>query len=580
MTTVVSNSNPLAPGNAIQVVAIPANALGSDGGIPIYNPSLGFKIWSEDQIFNGGPATNKYIPNLNDIVILFTNNQMTFTKVIGYNSDMTSIVQEQTLGSDPTSFSPNDIFTGIGPGAPSDIYRVYVDSSVNPKRVNIDAMLTVSGTECRSFKLYKGSTVGSQGTVVSMRYNGSGSYVDDAVAMKPLQQNNSTTTLWGFPEFHTNHILADGEVLTLVIYTDTGSVYHHRQLMVQNTDYFRTTDYSKKAIDHIALETVFMGVNDNIIHYPINVTAGSVNMTCVVTYKDGTTQNVSIDGSRAKIFGFSEYQATYTGQQFEVALQYVIGANESYIGDGLNVDGTVITRVYQAVTSAQPGNYNYRLYCQPVFNMLATRYDLKWWLHNLDRNVSYDATGVVTVNEGLTPYDGTLFGSKQTLNVSVDVEDVNGSLAAYRHTQSLAVTLYGSPATHDTPFGVAYDINQSSLYGDRTYATISNNGSGNTIVNIAPGLSNLNDWIDRMYTRLRPSFDNSIEPNAPTPTHVIVKYDATNTVTVPIVNQNLSLTLSGNITNWSGKSLILTFIKDIGSGNAIQYLATGVVYMR
>lgn len=581
MTTVVTITNPLAPGNAISVVAVPASAIGTDGGIPIYNPSAGFKIWHENQLFNGGPAIGKYIPNIDDLVVLFLGKTLTFAKVIGYNSDMTSVVQELMYANDPSMFSPNDIFTNIGPGAPSDIFRVYIDNSVSPSRVNIDAMLTVHGTECRSFKLYKGSTVGPTGKVISVKYNGSGAYVDDPIELKPLQQNNSTTTLWGFPEFHTNFTLADGEVLTLIIYTDTGSVFHHRQLMVQNTDYFRTTDYTKKQIDHISLQSPYLSANDNTINYPINVTVGSVNMACVVTYKDGTTKHVPIDGVKSKLYGFSQYQSTYVGQEFEVALQYVIGADEAYVGEGLNVDATVITRIYEAQTSAQPGNYNYRLYCQPVFNILTTQYDLHWWLHNLDRNVSYDATGVVSVNDtGSTPYDGTLFGTKQNLNVSVDVQNVDASLAPYRYTQSLAITLFGSVATQDTPFGVAYDINQVQLYGDRAYATLVNNSSGDTLVTIAPGFSNLDDWLDRMYKRLRPSFDISIEPNAPMPTHVIVKYNATNSMTIPIIDQNVTLTLAGNMVNWSGKSLKLTFIQDLGNNNAIKYLATGIVYMR
>lgn len=580
MTTVVSSTNPLAPGNALQLVPVPASAVGTDGGIPFYNPSAGFKIWSEGQIFNGGAATGKYIPNLDDIVLLFTNNVMTFTRVIGYNSDMTAVVQELLIGSDPSSFSPNDVFTGIGPGAPSDIFRVYVDSTVNPKRVNIDAMLTINGTECRSFKLYKGSAVGNGGTVVSMMYNGSGTYVADPIALKPLQQNGASTTLWGFPEFHTNYTLADGEVLTLVIYTDSGSVYHHRQLMVQNTDYFRTTDYAKKAIDHIELQTPFTNVNDGIIHYPINVTAGSVNMMCIVTYKDGTTRTVPIDGTQAKVFGFAQYQATYVGQQFQVVVQYVLAANESYIGDGLNVDGSVISRAYDAVTSAVPGNYNYRLYCLPVYNILTSRYDLKWWLHNLDRNVSYDASAAVVVNQGGTPYDGTLYNSKQTLNVAVDVQAVSGALAPYRYTQSLAITLYASPATTDTPFAISYDANQGQLYGDRTYGTIANDGvTGNTKVTLAPGLPTTADWLNRMYDRLKPSFDTLVEPSAPTPTHAIVRYNTT-VVTVPLSNQYVQFTLPGNTSTWSGKTVYLTFIKDMGATNPVKYLATGCAYLR
>src|ERR1035437_1218023 len=120
--------------------------VGTDNVSPIYNADRRWQVWNMDEIYLGGIANNKYVPKINDVIFEIVGN--TITKYIVTDISLTTMLPtyvEENTTPVSTEFTGEDILLGVGPGTQSDTYRVYIDKSVTPYRLAVDARLKVAG---------------------------------------------------------------------------------------------------------------------------------------------------------------------------------------------------------------------------------------------------------------------------------------------------------------------------------------------------------------------------------------------------------------------------------------------------
>ena len=297
------------------------NITGSDGVVPIYSPQDRWTTWNITEIYLGTVGAGKFVPKVRDYVVDTDTNQ--YWRVTSIDQSTLIAVLAPVVLVSAGAFSETDVLLGVGPGTQSDTYRVYIDNSVIPSVMAVDARLHVAGTMVTTCKIFRGSELSGSEFVISAFYDQSGNLLGQAIPLElvamPNGQNYSIKTV---PVCYTVATVPDGEIVTAVFYSDSGHVVSKRQLLVENTAFIRSSNTAVKYITSITLETPFLSSSDpRLVQYPMNIPLNGLSLIGVVHYSNGETLKMPVDGTKFSIFGFDGYVATIVGQQLPLVLR-------------------------------------------------------------------------------------------------------------------------------------------------------------------------------------------------------------------------------------------------------------------
>jgi len=543
---------------------------GADGIVPISNPNGTFHIWALNEVYQGptSPGLNRYVPNVSDRVIdLDTNDWYKITVVDPTTFVPTLLLITNAIPVD--NFTDNDILLGVGPGTPSDTYRVYIDKSVLPYTLCVDARLQVAGSAADSCILYTGSQTDNSAVAVSAIYDQSGNLLGQNIPLELVAMaNGNNIAVKTVTVCHTNANLLDGEIITAVIYSATGNVVSKRQLLVENTAFIRSTDTSIKYITSISLESPFLSQSDNtLIQYPINVPLNGLMLTGVVTYSDGSQIRMPVDGTKFRIDGFAGYIATQIGQKFKLVLKYNLSPGEIVYG-ATNIDGQstkyFMTANYKATTLKASGAFSVKLYAYPVWIDNLNGYRLEWYMYTLDRALVYNVTPYVHYNLNSQQLQPVNYGAQQTLSVYINMQDIDATFTNYKNVQTINVTLVAPATVRSTNWTIGFTPGQNPPFGVNNFAA-STMTSTNALppvvtwqVNIASGSITLDDWLNRMYYATLPLTDSTTEAGPPVPNMFSLSINGAD-VEFPISAWNTTITVPGAVPDTS--TLLVKFFK-------------------
>lgn len=528
---------------------------GTDGVVPVYEPNTRWTTWSLKEIYLGQQGQNRYVPKVNDYVVDIDTAQ--YYKVDSIDpTTMVPSLKKITLVNDG-AFTDQDILLGVGPGTQSDTYRVYIDKSVMPYALAVDARLKVAGTMVSSAKIFKGSEIYGTSEVISAFYDQSGNLLGQAIPLE-LVAMDGNISIRTVPVCHTTENLADGEIVTVVFFSDNGHVVSKRQLLVENTAFIRSTDVATKYITGITLDSPFLSSGDpRLIQYPLNVPLSGLSLMGKVQYSDGSALTMPVDGTKFSLFGFEGYVATIVGQKFPLVLKYSLSDNEIVYGASV-ADGKFLTEQYRATTLKADGAYTVKLFGYPVWIDATQGYRIEWFLYNLDRNVMYRVTPYVKFNQNTRVFDPTAYGVLQHLSVSINLKDVNGTYRSYNHVQTIDIVLLAPGTDRTGNWTVGFDPAQNPPYGNSMFASYNMINANLSTVQIDFGAATQEEWLQRIYLNTKPMMDESRELAAPTPDFFALVLGDTQ-VEFPISQWNSALQLTTSLTN-SG-TLFVKFFK-------------------
>ena len=545
-----------------------AGITGTDGIVPVYDPAARWCWWNLNEVFIGptGPGYKRYVPKIGDYVE-DTEEYVTYkvTAIDGVTliATLIPIIRPGTSG----NISVTDRLVGVGPGTQSDTYRIYLDTSVTPHVLAVDTRLRVAGTMTSYCKIFKGSLLSSNGEVIGFLYDQSGVYLTDNIPLEVVSINNQTVhSIKVVKVAYTNQELLDGEVVTVVFYNDEGHVVSKQQLLVENTAFIRSINVSEKYVSHISLKSPFLSQSDeSTLEYPINIPLQAFNMIGVVHYSDGSKLELPVDNTRFKILGLERYVATVVGQQVNLVLSYALGVNETAYG-ATSGDGKYVVAPFKLITTNQVGAFSVKLYCYPVWINNATGYVLKWFMYNLDRDISYDVSQYVSYNSPQQSFNGTSFGVNQIVSARINLRDVSPSFTSYIHIQNVEIQLKEPGTARTTNWTIKFDPTQVNLYGIDVAAFVTILSASSTRINIKSGATSQSDWLNKLYFNTRPLYDNRREIAAPTPNFfAIVTGSARYEYPVSAWNDLFNIS-SGLIIN---DTLFIEWIKRTASGDII-----------
>ena len=552
------------PTNFGSNIVIPNISGSIDGKVPVYNPDGRFQTWALEQLWNGTVGTNRYVPNVGDLV--WDKVEREFLEVIDVDPStlVPTLASVEESVKDAGLVDKVDLVLGVGPGKASDTFRCYIDTSVMPHTLAVDGRCLTFGSEVRTYQICRGSELDGTLKVISAMYDQSGQYVGNSVPLElASMRDHSNFCTWTFPTCYTTDQVDDNEVLQVRVFTADGGLKQKFIVLAENTAFIRLTDTAYKYITHISLETPFLSPGDpNLIEYPLNVPLKGLNLFGIVHYSDGTSRRMPVDGTKFEIMGFNHFVATQVGEQTKLVLQYNLSNDEIHYGSSVSVT-KAIQELYRAVSVKEDGSYTVKLFCYPDWIDDLNGYRLRFFMYNLDRNTYKEVTAFTKMNDNTAAFKPKQYGVLQQLSVSVNLRDVNPAYKSWIHVQVIDVVLHREPTDDSgSPWLIGYEREQMPLFGVNNWAEVEYVNATRRLLDISLGETNIEEWYKRMFWATKPLYAPSVEAKSPLPNTFIVATRA-KTYEFPIEQWNSKLTLDKDVLNV--ETVYIRFIRRVGT---------------
>ncbi len=525
---------------------------------PIQDRARGYRSWLRAEIYTGPYGTGKWVPNVNDSVIDWDQG---FFRV--YEVDDTTKLSKMRKVQFPgdAGVQPEDILLGAGPGYQSESFRMYLDTSVVPHKLAPDRRTRLYGKDARYYKVFTGSDINDPNAkVISANYDAGGTFLGENVPLELAVMSNVENVAVMYPaQGYTMQKLNDGEVVTLALYDDEGSVLSLQRMLILNTAFMRASEAGKKYITGISLDSAFIDSADQkVIRFPINMPVQNMGLYGVIHYSDGTVERLPIDGTRFSLYGLDNYVSTIENQRVPLSLVYRLSPTDYSVNHDVSLNRT-ITEDYWAITTKIDGALSVKLFMYPVWISAAAGYRMTYWLCNLDRNKVYRLLDEhVQLGPNSAPFDPTAYGVLQKLDVVVDLNKVDGIFPKMRHTQSFEIALLTRGDSQQTNWSIGFDPAQDPPYGIGLAAKMTFVNVNNSKLRLDNDRQSLGEWLKDVFYNTKPLYNADLETQAPEPTHFVLVFNSRE-IEYPISQWNSELTVPNDLVQ--GAVLYIKFIK-------------------
>lgn len=493
--------------------------VGVDGHNPIYDnsPDARWNMWSIHQVWLGEEGENKFVPKVNDYVLEPESGLM----YIVVSLDPITFVPELSRANLKQGNSVDSLLS-----ITEDNFRVYYDKTTRPFSLTVDGFFYTHSLTATFARIYRGSFL-EPSNIISRLYNNNGEFIGHDVPLSLVAFNSHDNYgIKSIPSCNTDVELRDGELATVVTFTSDGKVVSKAACIIEDTSYVTQAYAEQRYITQIFIKSSFLDeLNPTTINYPINLPIVSFNPIGVVQYNDGSQIEYPVDGQRFSLFGLDTFVSTIIGHKVPLVLSYKMTSTEAALAN-VSIDGNFITRPYELIVSEPNRSYDVKLFIYPIWIDEVTGYNYKVYMTNLDRNIMYDVTSKVTISTSSPGFNPLAYGITQRLTFVLNLNDVVGSFRNFQHVQTVDILLR-APAnntnvtniwevSHEAPGIIPY-------YGTNLRAIL-NMDTRRSIV-IDNGSADQADFLDKLYWSTGPLSNPVTETQAPTPTHMEVKYD-------------------------------------------------------
>lgn len=528
---------------------------------PLYDPTRSWQIFNYNDIYSGPTGTGVIVPNVGDQVRKIVGNVATdyVVESVALGSLISTLVP-LVIGNNTANTLNMDTLFGDTPNT----YAIYIDKSVVPFALNVDARLELKGSMITSCKIFQGSDISPAGNVISAVYDASGNYVGENVGLSLVASDayNNNVAVKVINPCNTSANLLDGELVTVVCYNVSGNVVSESKLYVHNTGFVRPVNAANKTVINIGLISPFLSsTNSSVINYPLNLQMNVANLIGVVYYSDGSSNAMPVDGVKFIVDGLSAYTSTNVGQSYSIVANYVLQPGEAACGVN-NTNVPHISRAYSLITSPANLNYQIQLFAYPVWKSSSASYTLEWFMYDMVRSHAFDVTNYITFAPGST-FNGTLYGSKQTVTAQLNLSSVSQIYNSFNYSQAIDVMLeapgtFRQNATTPPNWYVTPVSGTMPMFGAGAFATYLVNGPNNTTLSLAGTYTSQATWLAAYYNNTLPMTIAGVETAPPTPTHFTLVINGAST-TYPISSWNAAIVTAQTVTQNS--TLFIQFIQ-------------------
>lgn len=545
---------------------------GTDGFVPVRDTSSFWAIYAKDDCWLGDKASGKIIPKLKDYVE-DTDFHITY-QVIGYNDIWVPILKRVTP-LPVADMESEDLLLG----QTRDAYRVLIDKKVIPHRLQVDGRCYVNARNAATARVYRGNPVNGAEEIVSLVLDQAGLPIGTLIPLVLSSiPNGQNVSQYYVPTAYTNADIKDGEFLWVVLYDATGAPLSSKGLRAVITSFTTGTDVSIKAVTGIALEGALMSkLIPNRLEIPLNLTLNSINLMGVVNYNSGEPKKQPVDGNRFTLLGLNAFAPTQAGQVSRMDLRYALNQGEvSYVGTEVSASRFVMERIDVVVVDVE-NQLSVKLMPYPVWMGNLLGYRLRWFLVNLKRDIMYDVSSLVETGNGSPVLDPLLYGVKQNLTVAIDLSKVNGQWRAWRHVQTVGITLLRSADQVGTKWRIGFAPNQVPEYGENLVIRSLLVNQNLVQLDIKSGFNTLTEWLNGWYYNTLPLTNPRLEANPLVPTHVVfTDGSSTNQVKLKIEDYwNNRFTFNSPVL--TQQTWFLQFVRETAQGDLVLGVSGAIV---
>jgi len=528
---------------------------GTDGFTPVYAPNATWRMWSIHEIYMGNAGQNKHIPKVKDYVI---EPETGATYIVSDLSPITFIPELSPINISHT-VSVDEIVSST-----NDNYRIYFDKSVTPWTLSVDSFMHVYSSTATVARIYKGAFIDNT-KIISRLFDNNGNFIGHDIPLQVVAMNtHDNFAIKSIPSCNTTTDLADGELCTVIIFDSNGKVLVRTNCIVEGTTFVAQAYAEQKYITSIFMKSAFISTSQpDVINYPINLPVTSFNPIGVVQYNDGSQVEYPVDGDKFRLYGLDQFVSTIIGHKVPLVLSYRMNENEAALTSVQN-NNRYITKPYTLKVSNPNTSYNVKLFIFPVWVNRLSGYTYKAFLMNLDRNVLFDVTTLVSLASNSQTFNPTAYGITQRLIFSVVLSSVSGIYNNYLHIQTVDIILRG-PADEPSNINI-WEVGTQvptfvPYFGTNLRAT--KDAISSTKVSIHNNFNTVAEFITNLYRNTIPLFNPNTELEAPDPTHIEVRY-LEEGIVVPIADYTNQFTFNTAVTRFSNIDIV--FLKETVSG--------------
>lgn len=483
------------------------------------------RIWFMKQIFTGKPGTGLICPNVDDLIIDLVSGWYIVTTIDISTGKCTFIPWKLPMVTENNVVV--DQLLGVGTGSQSETWRVYIDTRQMPYSMQIDGRLHMYRSDADHYKVFLGTDLTDNGILISASYNTSGEYENENIGLEHVGYDDvNNWAIWAPKAGNTNRKLVNGEVVTVVMYNAVGNALSHSTMLVENTTLVRRTAAGRKQIRSIGIRSPYLSEADSSqLVVPINVDLKTVVMTGVVRYNTGEELEIPIvlDGTgKMSLHGLRWYSPTIQTYAQKLTLSYKLSDDEFSLEHGITENG-FITEPFTIKAVAADNAYSVRLYAFPTWNAPASRYDLDFWLFNVDRDQYYRVPrSVVETPDNEVAFDGKDFVTRQRLKFGVLLSNIDPIFPEYRFVQSAEFALMKAGSQKGDKWQVKCDPSQEKFFGAGVVAKNRFVNTNLSYLDLKAGATDLDGWFNKLYYPLNHLFDDTSEVRSLEPTHFVI----------------------------------------------------------
>lgn len=530
--------------------------VGVDGKTPIFVPRDGrWNMWSIHDVYLGELGENKFIPKINDYII---EPETGITYIVTDLNNVTFIPEYKPV-TIKQSISVDEILSST-----SDNYRIYYDKTINPYTLSVDGFMRIYSSSATTARIYKGNFIDPT-KIISRRYDNNGNFIGHDIPLQVVAFNSHDNyAIKSIPTCNTTLDLQDGETCTVVVFDSNGKVLTKALCVLEETTYVAQAYAEQKYITNIFIKSVFIDTAQSTeINYPVNLPIPSFNPIGVVQYNDGSQVEYPVDGDKFRLYGLDQFVSTIIGHKVPLVLSYRMDSTESALAS-VDSDHYYVTRPYTLVVSNPNRSYNVKLFVYPVWVDGINGYSYKAFLMNLDRNILYEVTNIISIATNSPSFNPLAYGITQRITFSLDLGNVSGIYNHFLHIQTVDIILRG-PATDSSVMNI-WEVGSQvpttvPYYGTNLKAV--RDPATNTKIEIHNNIQTVDEFITKFYRSTIPLFNPVTELEAPVPTHIEVRY-LNETVLKPISDFKEIFTFTVPVPMYSNVEVI--FHKETISG--------------
>lgn len=484
------------------------------------------RIWFMKQIFTGKPGTGLHCPNVDDFIVDKASGWYIVTTIDITTGKCTFIPWTLPMVSENNVVV--DQLLGVGTGAQSETWRVYIDTRQMPYSLQIDGRLHLYRSDADHYKVFLGTDLTDNGILISASYSPSGEYENENIGLEHVGHDDvNNWAIWAPKAGNTNRKLPNGEVVTVVLYNAVGNMLSKSTMLVENTTLVRRTAAGRKQITAIGISSPYLSEADSSqLIVPINVDIRTIVMTGTVRYNTGEVMEIPIvlDGTgKMSLHGLRWYSPTIQTYPHKLTLSYKLSDEEFSLVHGITENG-FITEPFTIKAVAADNAYSVRLYAFPTWNDPASRYDLDFWLFNIDRDQYYRVPrSVVETPDNEVAFDGKDYVSRQRLKFGVLLSNVDPIFPEHKFVQSAEFSLMKPGSEKGDKWQIKCDPAQEKFFGAGVIAKNRFVNVNLSYLDLKAGATDLDGWLNKVYYPLNHLFDDTSEVRAPEPTHFVIQ---------------------------------------------------------